>query len=169
MSKRTRALLQHRNTPCAITGLSPAQIVFGRVLKDFLPLQPGKFIPRQEWRQAADDRAASYAKRIMSIAAYLSHGSRFSKSLKLGQRVLIQDQNKTTPKFKQWTRTGIIINIGLHNDYHVSLDGSRLITKRNRQLLRPIQTSPDVFNHVPERPLYRSAYSTVTEREPRQQ
>ena len=35
--KLTRALLQHRNTPCAITGLSPAQILFGRVLRGFSP------------------------------------------------------------------------------------------------------------------------------------
>merc|ERR1712215_343059 len=33
-----RALLAHRNTPCPISGLSPAQILFGRVLRDFLPL-----------------------------------------------------------------------------------------------------------------------------------
>ena len=46
-----RALLAHRNTPCPITGLSPAQVVFGRVLMDFLPLHSGKFQPRPEWRQ----------------------------------------------------------------------------------------------------------------------
>ena len=143
--KMTRAILQHRNTPCAITGLSPAQIVFGRVLRDFLPLQPGKFTPRQEWRQAADTRAAAYAKRIMSKATYLTHGSRQSKPLQLGQQVLIQDQNKASPTFKQWTHTGVIINIGQHDDYHVSIDGSRTITKRNRQFLRPIQTPHDVF------------------------
>ena len=68
----TRALLQHRNTPCAITGLSPAQILFGRVLRDFLPLQPGKFSPREDWRQAADTRATAYAKRVMEKAIDLS-------------------------------------------------------------------------------------------------
>jgi len=74
--KLTRALLQHRNTPCAITGLSPAQIIFGRVIRDFLPLQPGKFVPRQEWRQAADTRADAYAKRIMEKAIDLSRHTR---------------------------------------------------------------------------------------------
>ena len=43
-----RALLTYRNTPSPISGLSPAQIVYGRVLRDFLPLQPGKFQPRTE-------------------------------------------------------------------------------------------------------------------------
>ena len=32
--KLARALLAHRNTPCPVTGLSPAQIVFGQVLRD---------------------------------------------------------------------------------------------------------------------------------------
>jgi hypothetical protein len=41
-----RALLTHRNNPCPTSGLSPAQILFGRVLRDFLPIQPGKFAPR---------------------------------------------------------------------------------------------------------------------------
>ena len=58
-----RALLTHRNNPCPTTGLSPSQILFGRTLRDFLPLQPGKFEPRDEWRQAADLRAQAYAQR----------------------------------------------------------------------------------------------------------
>ena len=59
----SRALLTHRNNPCPNTGLSPAQILFGRVLRDFLPIQPGKFSPRPEWRLAADRRAQALAKR----------------------------------------------------------------------------------------------------------
>ena len=61
--KVLQALLMHRNTPCPITGLSPAQVVFGRVLRDALPLQPGKFQPRHDWRLAADKRADAYSKR----------------------------------------------------------------------------------------------------------
>ena len=40
-----RAMLTHRNNPCPATGLSPAQILFGRVLSDFLPIEPEKFSP----------------------------------------------------------------------------------------------------------------------------
>ena len=70
-----RALLAHRNTPCPISGLSPAQIIFGRVLRDFLPLQPGKFMPRNEWRQAAQEREAMYAKRHILKGEQPSRGS----------------------------------------------------------------------------------------------
>ena len=146
----TRALLQHRNTPCAITGLSPAQIVFGRVLRDFLPLQPGKFVPKREWRLAADARASAYAKRVMDKSTYLSAHSRKLSPLTVGQHVLIQDQNKASPTYNQWTRTGVVVNVGDYHDYQISVDGSRLITKRNRKFLRPIQPSVDVFNQQPK-------------------
>ena len=33
----TQALLAHANTPCKVLGKSPAQIAFGRKLKDFFP------------------------------------------------------------------------------------------------------------------------------------
>ena len=160
--KMTRALLQHRNTPCAITGLSPAQIIFGRVLRDFLPLQPNKFIPRQEWRQAASTRAAAYSKRIMEKASYLTQNSRPLAPLHVGQHVLIQDQNKSSATHKQWTRTGIIIDVGSHDDYHVRVDGSRLITKRNRQFLRPIAPSLDVFNPIPTASNHKSSEQSPT-------
>ena len=143
--RMARALLQHRNTPCAITGLSPAQILFGRVLRDFLPLQPGKFTPRQEWRQAAESRAAAYAKRVMDKAVDLSRHTRSLSPLSLGQHVLIQDQDKASRTYKQWTKTGIVINAGAYDDYQVRIDGSRNITKRNRQFLKPIHLKPDAL------------------------
>ena len=147
-----RALLLHRNTPCPLTGLSPAQIVYGRVLRDFLPLQPGKFIPRQEWRQAAEDRAAAYSKRVMQKAVDLSRGARQQVRLSVGQPVLIQDQNKASRTYKQWTRTGTVVQVGNFDDYHISVDGSRHITKRNRQFLKPIKPAPDVFSNPSPQP-----------------
>ena len=51
-----RALLQFRNTPDADSGLSPAVVVFGRVLRDVLPVKPGTQIfenrmVKPEWRE----------------------------------------------------------------------------------------------------------------------
>ena len=125
------------NTPCPVSGLSPAQIVYGRVLKDFLPLQPGKFQPRQEWRQAATDRAAAYAKRHIAKGEQMSNSSKPLQPLKTGDQVAVQNQRGQNPR--QWHQTGVVIEVGPHNSYHVSIDGSRTITKRNRQFLRKIQ------------------------------
>ena len=40
--KLVRALLAHRNTPAVDTGVSPAEVVFGRRIREFLPFLPGK-------------------------------------------------------------------------------------------------------------------------------
>ena len=43
--KLLAALLNFHNTPDRDTGLSPAQVIFGRKIKDYLPIKPGQFIP----------------------------------------------------------------------------------------------------------------------------
>ena len=47
----TRALVQHRNTP-GVTGLPPAQRLFGHPLQDLVPGNRRSFAP--EWQQQAD-------------------------------------------------------------------------------------------------------------------
>ena len=43
----TQALLSHANTPCKILKLSPAQLAFGRCLKDFFPRNVESLMPRE--------------------------------------------------------------------------------------------------------------------------
>ena len=131
-----RALLAHRNQPCSTTGLSPAQVIYGRVLRDFLPLQPGKFQPRPEWRQAAEARATAYAQRHIKKGEQIAQGSKPLPPLRPGDRVAIQNQTGNRPR--QWDHTGVVIEVGPHHSYTVSVDGSRTVTKRNRKFLRKI-------------------------------
>ena len=51
-----RALLQFRNTPLQGINLSPAQILYGRELKDCMPTLQDALTVRKEWRIAADER-----------------------------------------------------------------------------------------------------------------
>ena len=63
MDRMARALLEHRNTPDPQTGLSPAQIIFGRQLRGFLPRPESAMYIREEWRLDAGKREAAFAKR----------------------------------------------------------------------------------------------------------
>ena len=59
-----RAMLQYRNTPHPDTRLSPAQVIFGRAIRDFVPVLPYKYEPRQEWGFLQEDRERALAKRM---------------------------------------------------------------------------------------------------------
>ena len=105
-------------------------------------------MPRNEWRQAAQDREAMYAKRHILKGEQLSRGSKSLPALRPGDCVAIQ--NQTGNQSRQWQRTGVVIEAGPHNSYTISVDGSRTITKRNRQYLRKI--SPFIHSTIPSQP-----------------
>ena len=132
-----RALLAHRNTPDAVTGLSPAQVIFGRVLRDFLPCSPNKYLPRTEWRINADQRELAHAKRHVKTEEKLASGSKQLPSLIVGDCVSVQDQSGNTPR--RWSKTGIVLEVSGPDSYLIKIHGSNRITKRNRQFLRKIQ------------------------------
>ena len=47
--KAAKAILQYRNTPLADIGLSPAQILLHRQLRDAIPANPNHYKPHREW------------------------------------------------------------------------------------------------------------------------
>ena len=156
--KIARALLQHRNCPDPTTGLSPAQIIFGRVLKDHLAIKPGAFPVRQEWRLEADLREKALARRHLLKHEQLSHRTKLLPPLAVGDLVMVQDQaaNKQPGK---WTKTGKVVEIQEFDSYLIKIDGSNNVTKRNRKFLRrivpvinavdPLQTPPPTFSTKP--------------------
>ena len=78
----------------------------------------------------------------------LSRGSRQLPPLKPGDHVLIQDQHGNSPK--QWSKTGVIIEVGPYDSYIVSVDGSRQVTKRNRRYLRLFKPNTSYKQKVSE-------------------
>ena len=132
--KLARALLMHRNSPCPITGLSPAQVIFGRVLRDHLPLQPGKFEVRKEWRQEADLREKAYTKRHILKQEQLQQGTKSLPSLVPGDHVYIQAQSGNKPLL--WNKSGTVLEPLGYDSYSIKVDGSNLCTQRHRRFLR---------------------------------
>ena len=92
-----RALLIHHNQTDPVSSLSPAEVIFGRRLRDHLPLQPQKFQPRAEWRLEADQREKAYAKRHILKHEQLTAGSKVLPPLYTGDSVAIQDNPSPSP------------------------------------------------------------------------
>ena len=133
-----RAMLQLRNTPDPDCNISPAQIVFGRPLRDTL-----SFVNRLEkfsnpnvrplWRQAWAAKEEALRSRISRTTESLKEHSRPLRPLALGERVFIQNQQGTSPN--KWDRSGIVVESSGHDQYRVKVDGSGRLTSRNRRFL----------------------------------
>ena len=65
----SRALFQLCNTPDRDTKLFPANALFGRELRDFLP-RPGTALMGELWMNLADARETALATRGMRVGAY---------------------------------------------------------------------------------------------------
>ena len=130
--KVLRALLQY--TPDHVTGMSPAQVVFGRQIRDFTPVLPGEYQPRDEWRQTMQKREDALSKRHMKCSETLSEHTRSLPPLKVSDTVIIQNQVGNHPR--KWDKTGKVVEVKQYNQYIIKVDGSGRTTLRNRKFLR---------------------------------
>ena len=143
-----RAVLQYRNTPDPDTKISPAMCVFGRMIRDFIPVIPGKYLPHDTWRDTLRAREDALRKRHIKTHEYWSEHTRRLPALAVGDYVRIQNQTGQHPN--KWDRTGTVVEVKQHDQYQVKVDASGRVTLRNRRFLRkftPI-TSPE-----PPRPI----------------
>ena len=138
-----RAMLHYRNTPDRDTGLSPAMSIYGRHIRDFLPVLPYKYRPHKIWRNTLNSREEALRSRHMRAQERLSEHTRRLPPLKVGDHVRIQNQMGHYPL--KWDKTGIIVEVRQYGQYLVRTDGSNRTTLRNRKFLRhfiPAQVTP---------------------------
>ena len=132
--KFQRAMLIYRNTPDHTTKLSPAQCVFGRPIKDLIPILPGRYQPHGTWRDTLDARETALRNRHMRSAEKLCEHTRRLPPLAVGDTVCIQNQTGNHPL--KWDKTGRVVEVRQFDQYLVRVDGSGRTTLRNRKFLR---------------------------------
>ena len=123
--KFLRAMLMLRNTPDPDCNLSPAQIIFGRPIRDSL-----SFVNRLEkfsnqyvrpiWREAWAAKENALRTRFAKSAETLNEHARPLPKLKVGDKCFIQNQSGNQPT--KWERTGSVVEIGDHDQYIRSTD-----------------------------------------------
>ena len=157
--RMSQAIMTHRNTPDETTGLSPAELMLGRPLRDFLPsksmwnpLKSNKDLANH-WKEVAEWREKALAKRSSRDQERWSFGTKDLPPIPLGKHVLIQNQLGNQPK--RWEKRGVVVEALPHQQYKICVDGSRRITLRNRRFLKPFtplfqETSPP-FSYTPDR------------------
>ena len=141
-----RAILQYRNTPIQHLGLSPAQILFHRQLRDHMPNRPHHYHLHKEWISLAKHRE-EIASRQQSLIMRHHKGTPHSlQTLNIGDDVLIQDSERTHGQ-KRWIRTGRIVEALPFRQYRVKMHGSGRVSLRNRRFLK--LTNIPHMSHTP--------------------
>ena len=139
-----RAMLQLRNTPDPDCGVSAAEIVFGRPMRD--NLQFSSYITRSSysdrWQQAWSAKEDALKARFVKTSEKINAHARPLPPLVPGDRCFIQNQAGNFKK--KWYQSGTVIETQPFDKYLVKVDGSGRTTARNRQYLRkfiPYSTS----------------------------
>ena len=148
-----RAILIKRNTPDPVTKLSPAEIVFGRKLRDTMP-RIDKTINiffnksvKPTWTDAWEKKEVAMRTRYQGCQKRLSEHSKSLPNLDVGDRVSIQNQHGHRPT--KWDRSGIVVEIRDFDKYVVKVDGSGRLTLRNRRYLRKLFDDVGLYGTKP--------------------
>ena len=147
INKFQRAILQCRNCPDKGTKLSPAECVFGRPTRDFIPILPGRYTSHSTWRETLKTRDEALRNRHMRTAERWSEHTKRLPPLQEGDKVRVQNQTGAHPT--KWDKTGTVIEVRQYDQYVVKIDGSGRMSTRNKTFPRkyiPVMPSQPTVN-----------------------
>ena len=138
-----------------VTYVSPAQIVFGRPLRDALSFVNSleKFSNpniRPRWREAWTAKEDALRTWMTCSIESLAEHTRPLRPLAIGDKVFIQNQNGHSPT--KWDRSGTVMESIGHNQYCVKVDGTGRLTLHNRRFLRAFTLATPAIDLQPAVP-----------------
>lgn len=142
VDKFQRALLMYRNSIDPETKASPALILFGRPIRDAIPILMGRYSPHETWTELMSHREMALAKRHSREHERWNEHTHHLPTLQVGDHVYIQNLVGNHPR--RWERTGTVVEVRQYHQYVIRVDGTGRVTIRNRQHLRkftPFQTN----------------------------
>ena len=131
-----KAMLNFRNTPDPDCGISPAQIVFGRPLRDnllFADYLNGLRYSKR-WQDAWAAKEDALRARFIRTSENLNKHARPLQPLIPGNKCFVH--NHTGQHAKKWYYTGTVVSVLPHDKYGIKMDGTGRVTYRNRRFLR---------------------------------
>ena len=152
------ALLQLRNTSYRDCKLSPAEILFGRTLRDSIPqLNKSKMVfennhIRSQWHDACAAKEEAIRSSLVRVSEILEEHTKDLVPLFQGDKVFVQNHDTSSRDYKKWDRQGVIITTGKHDQYLVGVNGTGRLTVTNRRFLRRYELRSPVVEKEEELP-----------------
>ena len=133
-----KALVLYKNTPRGASGLSPSEILFGKLLRDGIPATRQAYEAKH--KEAVQRRLDEVRRHLRQASKRCMNKRSQANKMKVGDKVFIQN-----PATKRWTRTGTIERNGRNErEFFIRTDHGAL-WRRNRRFLKlqsPAQTTP---------------------------
>ena len=146
INKFQKAMLVYRNSVDPETKTSPAMVIFGRPIRDSIPIPMGRYCPHPTWTETIANREKTLDKRHTREREKWQEHTHALPSLKIGDHIYLQNLVGNHPR--RWERTGTVVEVRQFHQYVVKIDGSSRVTLRNRQHLRkftPFTSKDDIL------------------------
>ena len=119
-----------------LPGIATDMCIYGRPIKDLIPILPVKQHPHQTWKASLNLRDEALKQCHMIHKDQWSEHNKALIPVHIDDRVRIENQNGHHPK--KWDQTGIVIEVYLFHQYLMRIDGSgrQSLRNRNRKFLR---------------------------------